>query len=571
MKEAYSKFFCPRSLNLQNRRLLKTAISRTEIMRITLLFWGLLLLAACSPKQKADTLLVNGNIYTLNEAFTRQEAMAVKDGKILTTGADEALKNAFEADTVINLKQKAVYPGFHDAHSHFYGYATNLRKAALRGTQSFEEIIRILKAHRKQYDTHWILGRGWDQNDWAGKSYPDKQTLDQAFPDQPVYLTRIDGHAAIVNSKALEIAGVTRKTAIEGGKFLKKEGQLTGVLIDNAMSAVRRHIAQPDRQMTQRLLAKAAGNMHEVGITALSDAGLTRSQIALLDTLQQRDSINLRIDAWVADDSASIAYFLDRGVYETDMLRVGTIKLFADGALGSRGARLLKPYTDAPDHKGLWVTPESHLRNICKKAYAHNFQVATHAIGDAANRRMLKVYGEFLKPGNDRRWRIEHAQIIHPKDFQQFGRLQVIPSIQTTHATSDMYWADERLGKERLKGAYAYQKLLQQNGWLPNGSDFPVEQINPLFGFYAAVARRDQEGWPEQGFQTKNKLSREQALRAMTIWAAKASFAENSRGSLQKGKVADFVILDKDLMKAPQDELFNIDVLQTWIAGKRVY
>lgn len=531
----------------------------------------LVFVIACERKESADQLLVNGTIYTLNDAFVKEEAMALKDGEIIALGTSAALKENFKADTMIDLNQKPVYPGFHDAHAHFWGYAENLRKVDLRGTQSFKEILEKLKLHSEKYEGQWILGRGWDQNDWLNQAYPDKSILDNAFPNRPVYLTRVDGHAAIVNSRAIEMAGITTKTEVEGGEFLKHKGELSGILIDNAMAPVRRKIPELNRDVMKELLQQAAENVHAVGLTALSDAGLTRREIALIDSMQQNGSLPLKIDAWLADDSATIEHFTSKGVYKTPYLRVGTIKLFADGALGSRGARLIKEYSDDTGNKGLWVTSAEHLAEVCRIAYENDYQVATHAIGDAANRRMLDIYQEFLSKDNNRRWRIEHAQVVRPADIKRFGEYNIIPSVQTTHATSDMYWAGERLGKERMKTAYAYKELLQQNGWLPNGSDFPVERINPLFGFYAALVRKDQSGWPANGFQKENALTRKEALRAMTIWAAKASFDETNRGSLEKGKAADFVILNSDLMEVPEEKLYSIQVLQTWINGTRVH
>jgi predicted amidohydrolase YtcJ len=277
------------------------------------------------------------------------------------------------------------------------------------------------------------------------------------------------------------------------------------------------------------------------------------------------------MNTWLSPSEANFTHFVEKGPYQSDYLSVNTVKLFTDGALGSRGARMIEPYSDDPGNLGLYVTPLEELEKLCRRAYQNNFAVATHCIGDAANRETLKIYASILGGENDRRWRIEHAQIIHPDDFHYFGDYDIIPSVQTTHATSDMYWATDRVGSERMKGAYAFRQLLEQNGWLPNGSDFPVEQINPLFGYYAAVARKDHAGFPEGGFQPENAISREQALRAMTIWAARSGKEEDLKGSIEVGKLADLVVISTDLMSAPDEALFGIKVQSTYSGGELVY
>ncbi len=535
------------------------------------MFLTLLAAASCSSPEPADLILTNGRIYLVDESFGMAEALAIRDGKILAAGNQKEIEQAYRAEQTIDLEGNFVYPGFIDAHCHFTGYGYNLRNADLVGTTSFDQIVDLLKKHQAEFPSEWILGRGWDQNDWPEKKFPTRDLLDQAFPDHPVLITRIDGHAALVNQVALDRAGIGPGTRIEGGEVIVENGKVTGVLVDNAISLVSRLIPEPGRDEQIQALLGAQKNCFAVGLTSVQDAGLSAEEVETIDSLQRSGDLKMRIYAMLHPTEENFERYIRKGIYKTDRLNVRSIKLFADGALGSRGALMIEPYSDDPGNHGLMVDDPAHLEKMCAEAYKYNYQVNTHCIGDSANRFMLHLYGKFLLRDNDRRWRIEHAQVVAPSDFSLFGKSAVIPSIQTTHATSDMYWAEERLGPERIKGAYAYQELLKQNGWLPNGSDFPVESINPIYGFYAGVARRDQSGFPEGGFQMENALSREQALRAMTIWAARAAFEENEKGSLEPGKDADVVVLDLDLMQAPEEGLFKAKVLMTFIAGEKVF
>lgn len=529
-------------------------------------------LSSCNAqKATVDLIIHNAKIYTVDSLFSVYNSMAINNGKIKEIGDYGLLSNKYLAKETINANGKFVYPGFIDAHCHFYYYGQSLQKADLVGTKSFDEVIERVKKHHTEHPSEWILGRGWDQNDWPEKSFPDKSKLDETFPNNPVILTRIDGHAVIANSEALKRGNVSAKSKIKGGDVITKNNEPTGVLIDNAIRLVYGLIPSETKEQIQQILLDAQKKCFAVGLTSIHDAGLTKNVIDNISELQDSGKLKMRVYAMLSDNIQNYNAFMKKGLYKTDFLNIRAIKLFADGALGSRGAALIKPYTDDTANYGLIVTKKSHLEDICKKAYGNNYQVCTHAIGDSANRLMLNIYAGILKGKNDRRWRIEHSQVIHPDDFRLFSDYSIIPSVQPTHATSDMYWAAYRLGEERAKGAYAYKKLLAANGWLPSGSDFPVENINPLYGFYAAVSRKDQKGFPEGGFQSENALSREEALRAMTIWAAKAAFEENEKGSLEPGKLADFVITDKDLMTAPENELFKIKVLSTFVGGQSVY
>ncbi|NOY36818.1 MAG: amidohydrolase [Chlorobi bacterium] len=521
--------------------------------------------------KKADLIVYGGTIFTIDSSFSKVEAMAVKDGKILAVGATKDIMSKYKTENKLDLRGKYVYPGFIDAHCHFVGYGRSLQWADLVGTKSFEEVVKVLKKHQKEFPHEWVLGRGWDQNDWQDKHFPDRRLLDKAFPDQPVLIIRVDGHGAVANRKALEIAGITSLTAVSGGDIRKENGRITGVLIDNAIDLVRRYVPEPGRDETIQSLLTAEKNCFAVGLTTVSDAGLGYETLKLIDSLQQNNKLKIQMYAMLSPSEENLSGFMTKGIYRTDKLHICSIKLFADGALGSRGACLFKPYTDDPGNRGFLVTTPEHLTAICKRAYEAGYQINTHCIGDSANHLILNIYASFLKGNNDRRWRIEHAQVVAPGDFHMFGDFSIIPSVQTTHATSDMYWAEDRLGAERIKGAYAYHDLMEQNGWIPNGSDFPVEDINPLLGFYAGIFRQDTSGYPPEGFQTENALTREEALRAMTIWAAKADFEEDLKGSLESGKQADFVILDENLMEIPKEIIPRIRVQATYIQGEKVF
>ncbi len=536
----------------------------TIILFVIALFYG------CNHKTPTDMIIKNAKIYTVNENFDIYESMAIEDGKILAMGSNEDIAEKYESEEILDLGEKPVYPGFIDPHCHFYGYGTTLREANLFGTSSFEEVLERLSGHADNYPDGWITGMGWDQNDWEMKEFPDNSKLDSLFPNRPVLIRRIDGHAAVANTKALEIAAINPETEVTGGDIMKKNGRLTGVLIDNAIELVRKNIPQPGKKEITQSLISAQESCFAVGLTSVHDAGLEKSIIKTIDELNKSGKLKMRIYAMLNPTEENFEEYMYKGIYKTDKLHVASVKLYADGALGSRGAKMINDYSDDPGNKGLLIASEEYLTRISRLADSCGYQVNTHCIGDGANRLMLSIYGGILNKKNDKRWRIEHAQVIHPDDFGLFRKYSVIPSIQSTHATSDMYWAGQRLG-ERMEYAYAFKTLLEQNGWLPNGSDFPVEDINPLLGFYAAVVRKDQKGYPEDGFQTGEALNREQALRAMTIWAAKAAFEEDEKGSLEAGKVADFVILEDDIMKAEENELYKIRVIETRVAGEKVF
>lgn len=524
-----------------------------------------------SAQQTADLIITNAKIYTVNQKFEVAESMAMTNGKILAVGKTSDILKNFKSKNIQDLQGKTVLPGLIDAHCHFTGYATDKWKCELWGTKSFDEIVARMSEYAKTAPKEWLYGRSWDQNDWAVKEFPNKQKLDELFPDRPVYLKRIDGHAAVANQKALDIAGITLNTKVAGGEIEKKNGKLTGILVDNAMLLVEKHIPDIGDDMTIKYFADLQKTCFSYGLTSLHDCGITERTLGLLEKAQTQDVLKMKIFALLEDNPEYYDRWVKKGRYTNKNITVGGFKVYSDGALGSRGACLLHDYSDKKDWKGFLLSEREHFENLAQKLKNTNLQMCTHAIGDSANRTILQIYGEVLGIKNDRRWRIEHAQIVNKNDFDLFGKYSIIPSVQPTHATSDMYWAEERLGKERLKYSYAYEDLLKQNGWLPLGTDFPVEEINPIKTFYAAVARKDAKHFPANGFQKENALTREQALRGMTIWAAKAAFQENEIGSLEIGKSADFIIVNQDLMKVEEDQILETKVLETYSSGNKVF
>jgi predicted amidohydrolase YtcJ len=527
---------------------------------------------SCTMKQQADLLIYNGKIYTVDSSFSIVDAAVVKDGKFIFAGDEKSAREKFSAKQELDLKGKCMFPGLIDAHCHFLEYGLSLFSVNLVGTKSWDEVLQRAIAFTKKYpDEKWIVGRGWDQNDWAGKSFPTKEKLDSLFPNTPVFLERVDGHAAIVNSKALLLAKINAGTKIDGGKIILQNGNVTGVLLDNAKDVVFNAIPKPTSAEKIRALLQAQQNCFAVGLTTLDDAATNYDTFTMFDSLQKKGDIKMRFYCMLYSEDSNNKIFLHKGTYKTDRLNVRAFKFFADGALGSRGAKLLQPYSDDQNNTGLQLKPTSHYRQWAEMLYSKGFQMCTHAIGDSANRMVLHVYGNILKQKNDRRWRIEHCQVVDSDDFDLFKKYSILPSVQATHATSDMYWAEKRLGSDRIKGAYAYKKLLNENGVIANGTDFPVENINPFYTFYASIARKDHSGFPANGFQTENALTREETLKSMTIWAAYFNFEEKEKGSIERGKFADFVVLNQDIMTIPIDSTWQTQVLQTWINGENVF
>lgn len=530
-----------------------------------------IVLFSCSSKEKIDLLVYNATIYTVDSTFSTAEAMAVNDGKVIAIGKRADLEKEFDATEKLDAEGKFIYPGFIDAHAHFVGYGTSLQRVDLTGTTSWEEVIERVKTFAAANTEGWITGRGWDQNDWAVKEFPTNEKLNDLFPDRPVLIERVDGHAAVANQKALDLAGVKAGDTLTGGEVEEMEGTLTGILIDNAVELVNSKIPLPTAEQFKAALQAAEKNCFAVGLTTVDDCGLNYKDVESIKKLQESNDLKMRLYVMLSDEKANYDYLEKNGIIKTDRLNVRSFKVYSDGALGSRGACLLEPYSDKPGHYGFLLRNPAHFDSVANHISQKGWQMCTHAIGDSGNRTMLNIYAKYLKGKNDLRWRIEHAQVVSQNDFNLFGANSIIPSVQPTHATSDMYWAGDRVGSERVKGAYAFNQLLQQNGWLPLGTDFPVEDISTFKTFHAAVVRKDAKGWPAEGYHMENALTREQTLRGMTIWAAKSNFEEQEKGSLEKGKLADFIILDSDIMKEAPEKILQIKVLKTFVGGEKVY
>ncbi|HMN32737.1 MAG TPA: amidohydrolase [Chitinophagaceae bacterium] len=529
----------------------------------------LILFSACK-NDHADLIVFNAKIYTVNQNFDTATVLVIKKGTIINIG-NQSLLDKYQSAEKYDAKGNFIYPGFMDAHCHFTGYAKDKYKLALFGTKSFDEVVAKIIAYSQHNQREWIEGRGWDQNDWEQKEFPTKDTLDKLFPNTPVFLMRIDGHAILCNQKALDIAGIDENTKIEGGEIIKNNGKLTGMLIDNASEIVKKVLpTRSDDEIIQDFI-KAENDCASFGLTSVVDCGIDHSTIELLKKAYSQKKLSIKTAAMLSLDEENISRYLHQKPYNDKQLHIIGYKVYADGALGSRGALLLKEYADRHLHLGLQLIPTDSLKKIATEIAKSNYQLCVHAIGDSANRMVLKIYAEVLQGENDRRWRIEHAQVIDEGDFHYFGEYQIVPSVQPTHATSDMYWAQDRVGAQRIKNAYAYQKLLMQNQWIPLGTDFPVEGVNPLQTFYAAVFRIDQNHFPQNGFEIENALTREQALRGMTIWAAKSAFEEKEKGSLEIGKSADFCVLPIDLMTASPAEISQAKVMRTFINGRLIF
>ncbi|AKA34341.1 amidohydrolase [Flagellimonas lutaonensis] len=540
-------------------------------MRVSIFAIFLALLWSCSTKEQVDLIVHNATIHTVDSTFSKASAFAVRDGKFVTVSTSESILDTYTSEQVVDANGKTIIPGLIDAHCHFYGLGLNQQVVDLVGTKSFDEALkRVLDFHEKNPGAEVIRGRGWDQNDWQVKEFPTSVQLDKLFANTPVVLERVDGHAYLVNQRALELAGITRDTKVEGGEIVREtSGHATGVLIDAPMAMVDAVMPKPDTNTSIKALKDAERICFDYGLTTVNDAGLDRTTIELIDSLQRAGELKIRVYAMVSNSEENLDHFLNKGIVKTDRLNVRSVKVYGDGALGSRGAALKEPYTDKPGHFGAMVTPVDKINELAMRIAASDYQMNTHAIGDSANVVILKAYKKALQGKNDRRWKIEHAQVVSPEDFDYFQD-GIIPSVQPTHATSDMYWAEDRLGPERVRGAYAFKTLLDKAGLVALGTDFPVERVNPFLTFYAAVARKDLDNYPEGGFQMKDALTREEALKGMTIWAAYSNFEENEKGSIEAGKFADFVVLSDDIMSIPEANIPNLKAEQVFLGGEQV-
>jgi predicted amidohydrolase YtcJ len=502
-------------------------------------------------------------------------AIYVEGERIVAVGPAEELRSTHIGAKIVDIGGATILPGLTDAHGHLYGLGLSLDTVNVIGTSSYDEVIARVKARAERATPNeWVLGRGWDQNRWAVKEFPTAGPLDAAIPGHPVWLRRVDGHAGVANSAAMRAAGVTAATPDpEGGRILRDAaGNPTGVFIDDAQDLIDSKVPPPSHELRKARVLAAAKQIAANGLTEMHDAGADATTIACVRELIDEGQWPIRIYTMLSDnDDLERVWFAQKPLIDYGgRLTIRSVKLYADGALGSRGAALLEPYRDDPGNRGLLVTKPERILEVTKKARAAGYQVNTHAIGDRGVHNVLDAY-ETAGVTPAERFRVEHFQIVAPGDFTRAAKLGVIASMQPTHATSDMPWAEDRVGPERIKGAYAWRKVLDSGGRLALGSDFPVEDVNPFFGIYSAVTRQDQKGNPPGGWYPDQRLTRAEALRGFTLDAAYAAFEESSRGSIEPGKLADFTVVDGDFFTAPASELFRTKVRMTVVGGRVVY
>jgi len=532
-----------------------------------ILLFLILVFTSCS--EQVDLIVYNAEIYTVDNNNNKATSFAVKDGKFIYVGDDSVTSN-YSSSNIINAEGLPVYPGFIDSHAHFYNLGFFNDQVNLKETKSFQEVLKRVIEYNNSNEKDFIIGRGWDQNDWENKSFPTNKLLNEEFPDKAIVLRRIDGHAYLVNDFALNLAGIDKSSNVDGGEFVKSNGKLTGVLIDNAMRLIDDIIPAPTKEESIKALISAQEIAFENGLTTIAEAGISREQIELIDSLQKTGILKIKIYAMIENNLEDVDYYLEQGPYKTDKLNVRSVKVYADGALGSRGASMIEDYSDRRGYKGIIRTPIDSIKNLAFKLSGTKFQMNTHAIGDNANRIVLEAYGDALFNYRDPRWRVEHAQVINENDIDLFNQ-KIIPSVQPTHATSDMYWLYDRVGKKRANLAYAYKELLTRSKVIAFGTDFPVEDISPIMTFYSAVARKDLNGYPSEGFQMENSINRADALYAMTVFGAYANFEENEKGSIEVGKSADFIILDNDLIISEENKIPFTKTVATFIDGELVF
>lgn len=528
----------------------------------------------------ADLIVTNARVYTVDDSRPLVEAFAVRDGRIVFTGSQREAAVLKGANTrVVDAGGRTIIPGMVDAHAHFNNLAKKLRSVDLIGTRSYDEVIaRVVERAKTTPKGSWIIGRGWDQNAWGNTAFPTHDALSAALPDHPVLLERVDGHAQLANANAMRLAGLTAAAKDPtGGKIVRDgKGNPTGVLIDRAENLVADKVPEPTTEEWRAMHTDAIKVMHRWGLVGMHDAGASRAMIDLYEDMAKNGQLDLRLYIMISDNAEALKHYFGMGprsALHDGRVWVRAVKLYADGAMGSRGAALLEPYSDDPNNTGLLLSTQAHIQEVAEAGLKAGFQINTHAIGDRGNRVVLDAYEKAfgIVPAFDHRFRVEHAQILHQDDIPRFAQLGVIPSMQASHQTSDMYWIGKRLGPTRLYGAYAWQSLLQTGVVVPNGSDFPVEEVNPLISFHASIARQDARDWPAGGWFSEQRMSREDALRSMTLWAAYSAFQEKDMGSITPGKYADFVMLDQDIMRVPAEMVLQTRVLATYMGGKLVF
>jgi predicted amidohydrolase YtcJ len=537
-------------------------------MKQVVFIFTLLLLSSCFKGEQADLIIHNAQIYSFNLHGDVFEAMAIRDGKIIELGSEREILNKYRG-TAINAEKKEIYPGFHDAHGHLFSLAQKKLSVDLSGCKSLNEVIQRLERFDGTKNPAVLVGKGWDQSLWNNQELPHNTTLSAAFPNKAVILYRVDGHAALANQFALEKAGITANSAVEGGALLTNDEGLTGILLDNAIQLVDKLIPEPKGKDLKTALLECQEELLEYGITSVHEAGITLDQLEILRDLERDGKLKIQIYAMLFPGEKEIAFAREKGILKTPYLHVRSFKVIGDGALGSRGACLTHPYHDDPHTHGFMLLTHQELKRIAAIAVETGYQLNVHAIGDSTNRTVLSIMQEALKGKVDHRWRIEHAQVVQPSDIGLFGEIGIIPSVQPTHAVSDMRFVKSRLGEKREKWSYAYKSLLNATGIIALGTDFPVEDINPFLTIEAAVNRKNAKGDPKKGYLKNEGLTLAETLKGMTLWAAMACFEENEKGSLEPYKDATFVILHNSIQQAA--DFSRNYAKQVYVRGQLVY
>ena len=540
---------------------------------LVFIFIVICFLSGCISKENVELIIHNGKIYSMDINEKIHEAMAIQNGKIISLGKNNQILNKYQSNHKIDLKGSVVYPGFIDAHCHLLSYGLQNQQVDLTSCQSFDEVISKLKKFISENDTKWVIGNGWDQNNWPTKKWPTNEQLNKTFPNHNVVLNRIDGHALMANKKAILSSNINPDTNIYGGYIEIIDHELTGIFVDNAMDLILKHVPLVSEEANKKALITAQNTCFSLGLTTVDIAGLTKSSVELIDKLHNSEELKIKTYIMLTDNEENFNHYVHNmnGPVKTKKMNVRSFKFFADGSLGSRGACLINPYLDNQRTHGQLLQNIDTFKTKLNTLKLYGFQACTHAIGDSANRIIINSYEDVLDGTNDLRWRIEHVQCITDEDIKKLGKYNIIPSVQPTHATSDFSWAIKRLGNERLQNCYRYYQLKSQNNLIALGTDFPVEKINPIHTFYAATFRKNYEDKPLGGFQPDESLSRVDALKGMTIWAAVANFEENEKGSIEKGKSADLTILNADLITCEENEILNTKVLYTIVDGEIVY
>lgn len=529
----------------------------------------LFLVSSCYKGETVDLIVHNARIYSVDSDWKVYEAMAIRDGKIVELGAERQILNKYAADESFDAGGKEIYPGFIDAHAHIFSLAKQRLGVDLTGTSSMDELLARCEKYESRTQKKFIVGSGWDQASWGESELPTNARLTTLFPTIPVALFRVDGHAVLINDCLMKKLGIDENTAVEGGIFQKTDGKCTGLLMDNAMNAVYAVLPKYSNKELEKAIEMIQNELYQYGITGVHEAGITREELSLLQKMVKKDALKINLYAMLSPTEANIQFAQKNGIYQLKNLSVRSFKVIGDGALGSRGACLKEPYSDAPGHFGVLTCSIEKMNEIAQEALRLNYQLNVHAIGDSTNKIVLDLFAKAQAKKVDHRWRLEHAQVLSLADIARLNSCGAFPSVQPTHAVSDQRWAEARLGSHRMEGAYAYRKILNEVGILALGTDFPIESMNPFATIFAATQRKNNANEPKNGFYPNEALTLEECIRGMTLWAAMAAFQDEELGSLEVNKQANFVVLEKPLKNAT-NYVPNF-AFATFINGKKVY